>query len=310
MVLRYSKPLAVAVTVLLISACGSDPQDTQDPDALQVVATFSIVHDIAGQIGGDAVDLHSIVPLGTDPHEYTPLPEDIQQATDADLLLWNGLNMETGDGWFESLVEAAGKEIDSSQVAEASIGVEPKYLSSSDGEESEVNPHAFLDPKLGMLYAENIRDALIEADPDRQEVYTDNTDAYLETLGEVDQLYTERIEQIPPEQRTLVTSEHAYQYMVDRYGLEAGYIWAIDTDEQGSPGQINDLVGLVRDRQAPALFVESNVDRRPMETVAAETGVDIFGTLFSDELGSPDGDGATYTDMLTHNIEQIHAGLS
>lgn len=310
MVLRYRKPLALATAVLLMSACSTDQQDTQDSSKLQVVATFSIVHDIANQIGGDAVDLHSIVPLGTDPHEYTPLPEDIQKATDADLLLWNGLNMETGDGWFESLAEVAGKEIDSSQVVEVSTGVEPKYLESSDGKGSQVNPHAFLDPNAGMAYSQNIRDALVEVDPDHQEVYTANANTYLESLDEIDQLYTESIEQIPPEQRTLITSEHAYQYMVDRYGLEAGYIWAIDTDEQGSPGQINDLVELIRERQVPVLFVESNVDQRPMETVATETGVEVFGTLFSDELGDPSGDSATYTGMLTHNINQIHAGLA
>lgn len=310
MVSRYSRSLALAAVVLVLNACSAQDQQTQTPDKIQVVTTFSILHDIAGQVGAGAVDLHSIVPLGTDPHEYTPLPEDTQKATDADLLVWNGLNMETGDGWFESLVEVAGKEIDGSQVVEASAGVEPLYLTSADSKGSEINPHAFLDPEVGVTYTENIRDGLIEVDPDHEEMYTANAEAYIDTLKEIDQLYTERIEQIPPEQRTLVTSEHAYQYMVERYGLQAGYIWAIDTDEQGSPDQINDLVELVRQRHVPALFVESNVDRRPMETVSAETGVDIYSTLFSDELGDPDGDGASYTGMLTHNIDQIHAGLS
>ena len=310
MVSPYSRTLALTTALLTLTACGTQGQEDQDPDKLHVVATFSVVHDIAAQVGGEAVDLHSIVPLGTDPHEYTPLPEDIQQATDADLLLWNGLNMETGDGWFESLTEVAGKEIDSPQVVEVSTGVEPQYLTSSDGQESEINPHAFLSPLVGMVYTENIRDALIEVDPDHEETYTSNADTYLDTLDEIDQTYTELVEQIPPENRTLVTSEHAYQYMVDSYGLEAGYIWAIDTDEQGTPGQINDLVELVQEREVPALFVESNVDRRPMETVSTETGVDIVDTLFSDELGDPSGDGATYADMLTNNITRIHAGLS
>src|SRR5699024_12128361 len=125
---------------------------------------------------------------------FRSLPEDIQQATDADLLLWNGLNMETGDGWFESLTEVAGKEIDSPQVVEVSTGVEPQYLTSSDGQESEINPHAFLSPLVGMVYTENIRDALIEVDPDHEETYTANADTYLDTLDEIDQTYTELVE--------------------------------------------------------------------------------------------------------------------
>src|SRR5699024_12758724 len=113
MVSPYSRTLALTTALLTLTACGTQGQEDQDPDKLRVVATFSVVHDIAAQVGGEAVYLHSIVPLGTDPHEYTPLTEDILQATDADLLLWNGLNISTGDSWFESLTDAAGKKLDS-----------------------------------------------------------------------------------------------------------------------------------------------------------------------------------------------------
>lgn len=310
MIRRLGRPFTAVVVALTLTACGASAENPQDTDTIQAVATFSIVYDIVNQVGGNAVSTHSIVPLGTDPHEYTPLPQDIQKTTDADIVFWNGLNMEMGDGWFESLVDVAGKNLDTPQVVEVSTGVTPQYLNSRNGRESEINPHAFLDPKVGMVYTENIRDALISVDPGRAHVYETNADNYLDTLDGIDQMYTELIAQIPPEHRVLVTSEHAYQYMVDSYGMEAGYIWAIDTDEQGSPEQINALVDLVRDRNVPALFVESNVDRRPMETVAAESGVEIFGTLFSDDLGSPGKDGGTYADMLRFNITQIHAGLT
>lgn len=292
---------------LVLSACSD--ADAGERGNVQVVATFSIISDIAENIGGDGVDVHSIVPLGVDPHEYTPLSDDIQATTEADLVLWNGLNMEVGDGWFESLVEIADKDVDAADVVEVSAGVEPMHLT-DEGGESEVNPHAFLDPNVGMIYAENIRDGLIEADPDNAESYRKNAEKYLDELEEVDDEYQARFGEVPDDQRVLVASENAYQYMADRYNLTPGYIWAIDTDEQGSPQQIAALVELIKQRDVPAVFVESNVDTRPMETVADEAGVEIAGTIFSDELGEPGDDGGTYISMLEHNLETIHAGLT
>lgn len=303
-----------AVTVIaaltgmgVLSSCST--ADASDSGEVRVVATFSIISDIAENIAGDEVDVHSIVPLGVDPHEYTPLSDDIKATTEADLVLWNGLNMEVGDGWFESLTEVADKNIDDDNVVEVSSGVEPMHLTDAGGE-SEINPHAFLDPNVGMIYAENIRDGLIEVDPDNAEYYRDNAEEYLAELREIDSDYDERLGEIPEEHRLLVASENAYQYMADRYGLTPGYIWAIDTDEQGSPQQIAELVELIKQRDVPAVFVESNVDTRPMETVANEADVEIAGTIFSDELGEPGKDGGTYVSMLEHNLEIIHAGLT
>ena len=306
---------AVLTAVLLtLGACSSDDDDGDrsgsEDSPVEVVATFSIIGDIVNEIGGDAVEVHSIVPLGVDPHEYSPLPLDVQKSSDADVVFWNGLNMEVGGGWFEALLDTAGKQLESPQVVEVSTGVEPKFLTSVDGAESEINPHAFLDPHVGMIYTENIRDGLIAADPDNEATFRKNADDYLAKLTEIDQLYVDRIAEIPAEHRVLVTSEHAFQYLTDRYGLKSGFIWEIDTDEQGTPGQVNALIALVRESGVPALFVESNVDQRPMEMISAETGTPIFGTVFSDELGQPDGDGGSYLEMLTFNIEQIHAGLS
>lgn len=307
-------PLGVAmVAALVLGACGAESGTSAEDDRLEVVATFSVLHDIAEAVGGDAVNVHSIVPLGVDPHEHDPMGEDIEATTDADVLFWNGLNMEVGEGWFEQLVDTAGKDLDGDEVVEASEGVEPKYLTGDDvenGADSEINPHAFLDPRIGMTYTENIRDGLVAADPDHAETYEANAAEYLAELESIDEEYTERIAEIPEEDRVLVTSEHAFQYMTDRYGLEPGYLWAIDTEEQGTTDQINSLVEFVDERDVPALFVENNVDRRPMDTVADETGVDIAGTVYSDDLAEPGEDGATYLDALRSNIDQIHTGLT
>lgn len=292
------------------SADGAPDASKDDGDQLQVVTTFSIIHDIIAGIGGDRVEIHNMVPFGTDPHEYSPLPEDIQKSTDADVLFWNGLNMEVDGAWFENLVEAAGKSIDGDQVFELNEGVEPMYLEAGDGSEREINPHSFLAPEISILMAENARDALVKVDPEHSDEYEENAKAYIAELENIHQTYMDKIAEIPEERRVLVTSERAYQYMADAYGLEEGYIWAIDTEEQGTPEQITSLVEFIKEKEVPVLFVESNVDPRPMETVSKEAGVEIHGKLFSDELGKPGEEGDTLVKMLTWNIDQIYEGLS
>lgn len=302
--------LFIFITVVLLTACGGNTEQTDKQkatDNLQVVTTFSIIYDIVKNVGGEHVDVHSMVPIGTDPHEYSPLPLDIQKATDADIIFYNGLNLEDGDGWFQGLIENIGKKEE--QVFVVTDGVEPKYLTAEDGTEDEINPHAFLDVHVGMIMVENIRDALITIDQEHKELFEENATNYLAELKEVDQEYQEKIADIPEENRILITSERAYQYMADRYGLDAGYLWEIDTDEQGTPEQITALVRLIKEKQVPALFVETNVDPRPMEAVSKETGVPIAAKLFSDELGKPGEAGDTYTKFLRYNIEQIHEHL-
>ncbi len=304
------------VAVVLLAACGNDNDkettdkaDANGDEKLQLVATFSIIHDILNEVGGDLVDVHSMVPIGTDPHEYEPLPEDIKKATDAKALFFNGLNLEGGeDGWFAKLVQTVNKEDD--QVFEVMEGVQPMYLAEEGSNEEEINPHAFLDPVVGIQMTENVIDALVKIDPENEKAYKENGEVLLDKLRDIDAMYKEKIAEIPEENRILVASEHAFQYMTERYGLEHGYIWAIDTEENGTPEQIKSLVEYVKEKDVPVLFVESNVDKRPMETVSKETGVEIFSELYSDELGKAGEEGETYTGFLQSNIEHIHAGLT
>lgn len=293
------------MAVFLLAACSNDDKgqtsekeegDTpsNDKEKLQLVATFSIIHDILNEVGGDLVDVHSMVPIGTDPHEYEPLPEDIKKATDADALFFNGLNLEGGEsGWFSKLVGTVKKSDD--QVFEVMEGVEPMYLTSDDGQEEEINPHAFLSPAVGIQMVENTMNGLIAIDPDNKATYEENGAKFLKELKAIDKMYEEKINEIPEEKRILVTSERAFQYMTDRYGLKEGYIWAIDTEENGTPEQIKSLVEFIKENNVDTLFVESNVDKRPMETVAKETGAEIFAEIYSDELGKPGSEGETYT---------------
>lgn len=303
----------IAVFVLVAcnekSTSNNEGNSGNSEETIQVVTSFTLLEDMVKEIAGDRIEVHNLVPIGTDPHEYDPLPDDIKAATDADVLFYNGLNLEGGDhGWFSKMMDSVGQDWD--VIFKAAEGVEPMYLTSDDGKDEEINPHSFLDPVVGIQMAENIRDAFIEIDPDHEETYEENAETYLEVLKEIDHEYADKINEIPEENRILVTSERAYQYMANRYGLKEGFIWAIDTEENGSPEQITSLVQFIKENNPPVLFLETNVDPRPMETVANETGIEIFGGIFSDEIGNPGEEGDTYIKFLKYNIETIYEGLS
>ena len=303
------------LAVILLAACGSgDTNSTEEKtgndEKIKVITTFTLLEDIVKQIGGEYVETYNLVPVGTDPHEYEPLPQDIKETEDADVLFFNGLNLEGGDGgWFTKLTESTGQ--DDAIIYEVSAGVEPMYLSSEDGTEKEINPHSFIDPNIGIIMAENIKNALIEISPENEEAIEENAEVYLTTLEEMDEQYQTRIDEIPEEDRVLVTSERAYQYMADRYNLKEGFIWEVDTEENGTPKQITSLVNFIKEEKPPVLFVESNVDSRPMETVSNESGVDIYeDKLYSDEIGALGEEADTYVKYLQYNIDKIHAGLT
>lgn len=306
--------------LVLLSACGSNANEESESGQasvsdsagkIKVVSTFTIISDIIRQIGRENVDVYNLVPTGTDPHEYEPLPEDTKAATDADILFYNGLNLEGGEqGWFAKLIKSVGQ--DESHVFKLTEGVEPMYLhhENEEGRVEEINPHAFISPVVGIQMAEDARDALIEVDPDHADEYKKNADEYLKTLHDLDDEYRTKINAVPEEERVLVTSERAFQYMAAEYGLKEGYIWAIDTDETGSSEQMKDLITFLEENKAPVLFLETNVDRRPMDTVSKESGVPIYGDIYSDEIGEVGSEVDTYEKYLNFNIKQISEGLT
>jgi len=307
------KKVAFAVMALFLVACGNgndtpDEGSNNSEETLNVISSFSILSDMVEKIGGDYVHVHNLVPIGTDPHDYEPLPEDIKAATDADLLFYNGWNLEGGEkGWFFRLVDSVGQSEDN--VFEASEGVEPMYLADEEGKQ-EVNPHAFISPKVGIQMTENIREALIKSMPEKADYFEEKAGEYLEQLEKIDAEYTEQIGNIPEEDRVFIASEQAFQYMTAEYDLKEGYIWAIDTDENGTPDQIRNAIEFVNENQPNVLFVESNVDKRPMQTVSTETGVEIYETpIFSDEIGKPGEEGDSYTEYLEYNLDVISNGL-
>ncbi|MGR9047498.1 metal ABC transporter solute-binding protein, Zn/Mn family [Halobacillus faecis] len=303
---------ATLFTLLLLAACGGEEANgnTDEGDGkVQVVTTYSIVYDIVKNVGGDQVEIHSLAPIGSNPHEYDPLPEDVKQATDADAVFYNGLNLEAGNSWFNKLMETAGKDGEDAPVFLMSEGVEAMYLT-SEGNEGEEDPHAWLDVRNGIKYAENARDGLIKVDPDNKEVYEENAEEYIAELQALHDKAVEQFNDIPEEERVLVTSEGAFKYFSDAYGFQAEYIWEINQENQGTPEQITRIVDIINEKQITGLFLETSIDARSMEAVSEETGVPIMGDVFTDSLAEPGEEGDTYISMMESNINTIKEGLS
>lgn len=310
---RFKYFIVVSIAMILFAACGQRSEkenhnsDREQP--LRVVTTFTILQDIAREIGGEDVEIHNLVPTGTAPHEYEPLPIDMKKTSDADILFYNGLNLEGGkSGWFFRMIHSVGQKEEN--VYSLTTRVKPMFLSDIEGKKEEVNPHAFIDPAVGIIMAEDMRDAFIEKDPNRKNNYEERASIYIGRLKDIDKKYRESINDIPEERRILVTSECAFQYMAKHYGLKEAFIWSIDTEETGSPEQIKSLIHFVKTHKVSVLFIESNVDKRPMKTVSEETGVPFSKKpIYSDEIGKPGEEVDTYIKYLNYNINLIHSEL-
>ncbi|EME8203068.1 metal ABC transporter substrate-binding protein [Enterococcus faecium] len=303
--------LILAISLLALVGCGkqtSDQADEVSKEKLSVVATNSILADMAKEVGTDKIDIHSIVPVGTDPHEYEVLPEDIKKASDADVTLYNGLNLETGNSWFDNLMETAKKEEGKDYFA-VSKNVEPLYLTSGE-EHTKADPHAWLDLSNGIKYVQEIARIFSEKDAENATHYKRNAETYVEKLKELDTQAKESFASIEENKKLLVTSEGAFKYFSRAYDLPAAYIWEINTESQGTPDQMKAIIDQVREKEVPVLFVETSVDPRSMERVAKETGLEIYDKLFTDSIAKEGEQGDSYYQMMKWNIETIHEGLS
>lgn len=314
--------LLLVLTLLILVGCGKREVEPKMPDngKLNVVATNTIIADMVKNVAGDNVNIHSLVPVGTDPHEHEIVPDDTRAVEEADVVFYNGLNLETGNGWFDKLIETTNKNIDE-EVFAVSKTVEPIYLK-SDEQNGKEDPHAWLALQNGIKYVETIRDVLKEKDSANATAYEENASNYIEKLNTLDQEYKDSFNDIPQDKRLLVTSEGAFKYFSEAYGLEATYVWEINTEEQGTPEQMRNIIGKVRASKVPALFVETSVNPRAMERLSKETNRPIYSEVYTDSVGSledkdpdiqkqkEDFDVDTYYGMIHWDLAKIHEGLS
>lgn len=299
----------IFLTAIGLFACSGQKNSSDDSSKLKVVATNSIIADITKNIAGDKIDLHSIVPVGKDPHEYEPLPEDVKKTSQADLIFYNGINLETGgNAWFTKLVKNANKEENKDYYA-VSDGVEVIYLE-GQSEKGKEDPHAWLNLENGIIYAQNIAKRLIEKDPDNKDTYEKNLKAYVEKLTALDKEAKEKFNNIPEEKKMIVTSEGCFKYFSKAYNVPSAYIWEINTEEEGTPDQIKSLVEKLRKTKVPSLFVESSVDERPMKTVSKDTNIPIYAKIFTDSVADEGEEGDSYYSMMKYNLDKISEGLA
>jgi manganese/iron transport system substrate-binding protein len=286
----------VAVVFAVIASAGSLAQGK-----LRVVTTFTVIQDIAQNVAGDAAIVESITEPGAEIHNYQPTPRDVIKAQSAQLVLWNGLNLEQ---WFERFY---GDLPDIPRVV-VSDGLEP--VSITEGPYSgKPNPHGWMSTSSALIYIENIREALAKADPANAETYKRNAAAYAEKVKAIDAPLRARLSQVPEDQRWLVTSEGAFSYLARDYGWKEAYLWPINSDEQGTPQQVRRLIDLVRANQVPVVFSESTVSDKPARQVAAETGAAYGGVLYVDSLSTADGPVPNYLKLLQVTVETIVKGF-
>lgn len=286
--------LALGLAVLALPATAQDK--------LKVATSFTVIADMARNVAGDAAEVVSITKPGAEIHNYQPTPRDILGVRDADLVLWNGLNLEL---WFEQFLDNAGDR----PAAVISEGIEP--ISISGGEyEGKPNPHAWMSPDSAAIYVDNIRDALSEADPENAETYAANAEAYKAEIAAMIEPLRAEIEKVPEEKRWLVSCEGAFSYLARDLGLNELYLWPINADATGTPQQVRKVIDGVREHEIPAVFCESTVNTDPAKQVARETGAIYGGELYVDSLSEPDGPVPSYLDLLRVTTETIADGLN
>ena len=267
----------------------------------KVVTTFTVIQDIAQNVAGNAATVESITKPGAEIHEYEPTPKDIVKAQSADLILWNGLNLER---WFERFFQ----NIKDKPAVVVTEGIQP--LSIYEGPYKDApNPHAWMSPSNALIYIENIKNALVKYDPQNAAVYEKNAADYAQKIKQLDEPLRAKLAQIPEAQRWLVTSEGAFSYLAKDYNLKEGYLWPINAEQQGTPQQVRKVIDLVRKNNIPVVFSESTISAKPAQQVAKESGAKYGGVLYVDSLSAKKGPVPPYIDLLNVTVSTIVKGF-
>lgn len=296
MLCRFFKTTSIAaITMALASSAFAQ-------DRMKVVTTFTVLADMAANVAGDAADVVSITKPGAEIHGYEPTPQDIVRASGADLILWNGMNLEL---WFEQFLRNMA-DVPSATLTD---GIDPISIASGSYE-GKPNPHAWMGLDNALIYIDNIVAAFVEQDPDNADVYRANAEGYKEELRATIEPLRAAIAEIPEDRRWLVTCEGAFSYLARDFGMKELYLWPMNADQVGTPQQVRAVIDGVRDNDISVVFCESTVNTAPAEQVARETGVAYGGVLYVDSLSEPDGEVPTYLDLLNVTSRTVADGLT
>ena len=266
-------------------------------ERLNVVASFSILGDFVRAVGGDRVNVTTLVGPDSDVHVYTPAPSDAKRIADAKLVIVNGLGLE---GWLPRLVQSSGSK---ATVVTASAGIAPLELGSA------ADPHAWQSVPNARVYVTDIANALVAADPDDADFFRSQAKAYLEKLEALDREVRQAVAKIPPERRKVISTHDAFGYFAAEYGIQFVAPLGVSTETEPSARDIAAIIGQIKAQKIPAVFLENISDDRLIRRIAAETGAKVGGTLISDGLTGEKGSAPTYIDMVRHNIKALTSAL-
>lgn len=294
--------MSSAFRILFCAASLLMPLSALASEKPKVVTTFTIIADMARNVAGDAADVESITKPGAEIHNYQPTPRDILKARNADLVLWNGLNLEL---WFQKfLANLAGVP-----NVTVSDGVTPMSINGG-AYQGKPNPHAWMSPDNALIYVENIRKALAQIDPAHADLYAANAKAYSDRIRQEIQPMRDAIAGLPEQKRWLVTSEGAFSYLARDFGLKELFLWPVNADSQGTPQQVRSVIDAMRAHNIKVIFSESTVSPDPAKQVAKETGAAYGGVLYVDSLSAADGPVPTYLDLLRVTTQTVVKGLT
>jgi ABC-type Zn uptake system ZnuABC Zn-binding protein ZnuA len=295
------------IASLLLASCGqsSTPSYDKGTHKIKVLAAETFLADITRNITGDRADVISLIPIGMDPHSFEPTPKDVALIDTSDLFIINGSG-------FEAWLQPVMKDLpDNLKLVEASSGLIPRQPAKSEIVDEEIDPHFWLDPSRVIRYVQNIREAMVLADPGGEDIYTKNADSYVAKLRDLDAWVKTQIETIPADRRIMVTNHESFGYYADRYGLKiVGTILpGVTTDVSPSAKQMADLVNLIKANHVPAIFLEVGTNPELADQLASETNVKVITNIYSHSITDPDGKAPTYLDMIRVNTEMIAKAL-
>ena len=297
--------LALALTALALTTSGcrqSNRQNQSDSGKPEVLTTFTVLADLARNVAGERLKVQSIVKPGSEIHGYQPTPSDIERASQADLIVENGLGLEL---WARKFTANAGN-IPTLTLSE---GMDP-LLIEEDAYAGKPNPHAWMSPQRTMAYVDQLEQAFRRLDPAGAEQFSANAAAYKQQLQDLDDELRSALDAIPAERRVLVSCEGAFTYLARDYGLDEAYLWPVNAESQVTPKRMARLINTVRDRQIPAIFCESTVSDKAQRQVAAESGARFGGTFYVDSLSAAEGPAPTLLELQRHNVALLIDGLA